>query len=215
MIGFSSSTGDVSACAYPINVPALYRQGSVAEGRPLMNFGGAGTGGTEGGNFLISRNGYRAIYVIVIKSETPPPQTSYAPYADIMKEVQNGFGRTMSQLPAVFGVSRQTLYNWLKGEEPKEHHHDKLKQLAAAARVFAEESVKLTTLSLDRTVAQGKSFVELLGEGADGEETAQQLVRIMKRGAAERAKLDALLGDRTPLRPDVSEMGRPALNENA
>ena len=132
-----------------------------------------------------------------------------------MKEVKVGFGRTMSHLPAVFGVSRQTLYNWLNGEIPKEQHQGKLVQLAAAARVFVEADFKPTALALDRTVAQGKSFVELLGEGADGKETAQRLVRIEKRGAASREKLDALLGDRTPARLDVSDMGRPSLDEDA
>jgi transcriptional regulator with XRE-family HTH domain len=131
-----------------------------------------------------------------------------------MKEVKVGFGRTMSHLPAVFGVSRQTLYNWLNGETPKEQHHGKLVQLAAAARVFTEASFKLTALSLERTVAQGQSFVELIGHGADGKETAERLVRIERRGVAAREKLSALLGDRTPSRPDVADMGRPALNED-
>ena len=113
-----------------------------------------------------------------------------------MKEVKAGFGRTMSHLPAVFGVSRQTLYNWLNGEIPKEQHQGKLVQLAVAARVFNGAGFKPTALSLDRSVAQGKSFIELIGQGADGRETAERLIRIEKRGAAAREKLDALLGDR-------------------
>ena len=132
-----------------------------------------------------------------------------------MKEVKAGFGRTMSHLPVVFGVSRQTLYNWLNGETPKEQHQDKLVQLAAAARAFTEAGFKPTALSLERTVAQGRSFVELIEQGADGKETAERLVRIEKRGTVAKAKLDALLGGRTPSRPDVSEMGRPELNEDA
>jgi hypothetical protein len=87
-------------------------------------------------------------------------------------------------------------------------------QLAAAARVFTEAGFKPTALSLERTVAQGKSFVELIGQDADGKETAERLVRIEKLGAAAREKLDALLGDRTSSRPDVADMGRPALNED-
>jgi transcriptional regulator with XRE-family HTH domain len=138
----------------------------------------------------------------------------YAPYTDLMKEVKAGFGRTMSYLPAVFGVSRQTLYNWLNGEVPKEQHQGKLVHLAAAARVFIEAGFKPTALSLDRTVANGKSFIELIGQGADGKESAEKLIRLEKRGASARAKLDALLGDRSSSRPDVAEMGRPALNEN-
>jgi len=114
----------------------------------------------------------------------------------------------------VFDVSRQTLYNWLNGATPKEQHQGKLVQLAAAARVFTKTGFKPTALSLDRTVAHGKSFVELIGQGADGKEMAERLVRIEKRGAAARQKLDALLDDRTPARLDVADMGRPALNED-
>lgn len=136
-------------------------------------------------------------------------------FKSAMKEVHIGFGRTMSQLPAVFCVSRQTLYNWLEGELPKQQHRGKLVQLAAAARVFIEMGFKPTAQSLHRTVTQNKSFVELLSDGADGKETAQRLVRIVKRGIASRENLDTLLGDRTPLRPNISDMGRPSLAEDA
>ena len=121
----------------------------------------------------------------------------------------------MSHLPAVFGVSRQTLYNWLSGEIPKEQHRDKLVQLAAAARVFIEAGFKPTPLTLERTVARGKSLIELLSEGADGREMGQMLVRIVQRGTAAREKLDAMLGDRKAPRLDISDMGRPSLAEDA
>jgi len=202
---------DFNAHAYYKPIPAIYRQTAVAEGGPLPCFGGSGTGGVEDWKFANSRQGYSPY--VILKLETQAVQDTYAPYTDLMMEVKTGFGRTMSHLPAVFGVSRQTLYNWLNGETPKEQHQGKLVQLAAAARVFAEVGFKPTSISLDRTVAEGKSFVELIGQGADGKEMAERLVRIEKRGAAARDKLDALLGDRTPLRPDVSDMGRPALNE--
>ena len=165
---------------------------------------GSGTGGVEDWKFANSRQGYSPY--VILKLEPQAAQDTYAPYTDLMKEVKTGFGRTMSHLPAVFGVSRQTLYNWLNGETPKEQHQGKLVQLAAAARVFTGSGFKPTALSLERTVAQGKSFVELIGQGADGKETAERLVRIEKRGAAARDKLDVLLGDRTPSRPDVADM---------
>lgn len=212
MLGFVAPVEDINAHAHYRPIPAIYGRAPVAEGGPLPCFGGAGTGGVEGVHFVMSRQGYRPY--AVVKVEVAAAQESYAPYTDLMQEVKAGFGRTMSYLPAVFGVSRQTLYNWLNGEVPKEQHQGKLVQLAAAARVFVEAGFKPTALALDRTVAQGKSFVELLGEGADGKETAQRLVRIVKRGASAREKLDTLLGDRTPSRLDVSDMGRPSLNED-
>ena len=160
----------------------------------------------------MSRRGYRSFEIL--KGDLPVAKEAYSPYTELMKEVKVGFGRTLSHLPVIFGVSRQTLYNWLNGETPKEQHQGKLIQLAAAARVFTETGFKPTALSLDRTVAQGKSFVDLIGNGADGKDVAERLVRIEKRGASAREKLDALIGHRAALRPDVSDMGRPALNES-
>lgn len=212
MLGLLAPVDNFNAQAHYRPVPVIYGRAPVAEGGPLPSFGGVGTGGVEGIAFGMTRQGYRSYVVLNVEVAAAPE--SYAPYTDLMKEVKTGFGRTMSHLPAVFGVSRQTLYNWLKGEVPKEQHQGKLVQLAAAARIFIEVGFKPTPLALDRTVAKGKSFVELLGEGADGKDTAQRLVRIVKRGAAARENLDALLGDRTKSSLDVSDMGRPSLNEN-
>ena len=212
MLGFAVPVGEINAHAHYKPVPAIYRQTTGAEGGPLPCFGGSGTGGVEGVQFVLSRQGYSPFAILGV--ELAVAHDTYAPYTDLMKKVKSGFGRTMSHLPAVFGVSRQTLYNWLNGETPKEPHQGKLVQLAAAARVFTEAGFKPTALSLERTVAQGKSFVELIGQGADGQETAERLVRIEKRGAVAREKLNALLGDRASSRPDVADMGRPALNED-
>jgi transcriptional regulator with XRE-family HTH domain len=212
MLGFSAPVGDINAHAHYRLVPAIHKQATVSEGGLLPCFGGSGTGGIEDVRFVMSRQGYSPF--VILKVQQTATQGTYAPYTDLMKEVKAGFGRTISYLPAVFGVSRQTLYNWLNGETPKGQHQDKLVQLAAAARVFIESGFKPTALSLERTVAQGKSFVELIGQGADGRETAERLVRIEKRGAAARDKIDALLGDRTLSRPDVVDMGRPAINED-
>jgi hypothetical protein len=203
---------DFNAYPHDRSAPAIHSRATVAERRPLPYFGGSGTGGIEGMQFAMSRQGYSPFKIIKIEPSTTLP--TYAQYTDLMKEVKAGFGRTMSHLPAVFGVSRQTLYNWLNGEIPKEQHQGKLVQLAASARVFIEAGFKPTSMSLDRTVVHGKSFIELIGQGADGKESAERLIRLEKRGASARAKLDALLGDRFSSRPDIADMGSPAFNEN-
>lgn len=189
-------------------------QAVYAKPNPLTCVGAAGTGGIEGVDFALMRSGYSP-YLVVRDDALVPPEQQYAPYAELMSEVKAGFGRTMSNLPAVFDVSRQTLYNWLNGDIPKEQHQKKLVQLAAAARIFVEDGFKPTSLALDRTIIQGKSFLELLREGADGRETAQRLVQIVKRGTASREKLNSLLENRASLRPNILEMGRPSLNEDA
>jgi len=204
---------DLNAYAHYQPAPATYGRANIAEGGPLPYFGGSGTGGIESIQFVMSRQGYRPFEILEMEPSTT--LETFAPCMDLMKEVKVGFGRTMSHLPTVFGVSRQTLYNWLNGETPKEKHHRKLLQLAAAAQVFIEAGFKPTALSLERTVAQGKSFLELIGQDADGKGTAERLIRIEKRGVAAREKLDDLLGDRSFTRPNVADMGRPDLKENA
>lgn len=212
MFGLAVPVGDINVHAHYRPVHAIYKQAVAGDGGPLPCFGGSGTGGVESVTFVMSRQGYSPY--AILKVELAPAQGTFAPYTDLMKEVQAGFGRTMSHLPAIFGVSRQTLYNWLKGETPKKQHLNRLLQLAAAARAFTEAGFKPTGLSLERTVAQGKSFVELIGQGADGKETAERLVRIEKRGMVAKAKLDTLLVSRTLSRPEVSDMGRPSFSES-
>ena len=212
MFGLAIPVPDFNVCPHYRSVPAIHSRAATAEGRPLPHFGGGGTGGIEGVHFVISRQGYSPF--AILRMEPTTARAIYTPYTDLMKEVKAGFGRTMYHLPAVFGVSRQTLYNWLNGEIPKEQQQGRLVHLAEAARVFMEVGFKPTALSLDRTVANGKSFIELIGQGADGKETAERLIRLEKRGVSARAKLDALLGDRSLSLPDVADMGRPALKEN-
>ena len=202
------ATGDFSAAGYR-PVPAIHGRAYV-QGSPFPSFGEVGTGGLGSENFYQMRQGYHPFVIVDMPMQAAP----YAPFARLMADVKAGFGRTMTRLPEVFGVSRQTLYNWLEGETPKPVHHARLEQLAQAARVFTELGFKPTPVALDRMVAQGKSLLQLLREGANGRETAKKLVRIVQRGTDSRSKLDAMLGDRRA-RPDVSDLGTPSFDETA
>lgn len=187
--------------------PAVYSR-AVAMERPFPQVE-VGTGGVASELFVRHSMGYLPFKVLefVIPAE-------HAPFSKLMHEVKAGFGRTISRLPEVFGVSRQTLYNWLEGDTPKPVHQEKLKQLAEAANVFAELGVKPTSLLLDRTIVQGKSFLQLMADGARGKDTAKKLVHVVQRGTDSRTKLDALLGGRKA-KPSPGDIGAPLLNESA
>ena len=168
-----------------------------------------GTGGLAGERFIRHGMGYRPFEVL----ESIQPIVD-APYVKLMEQVRAGFGRTMSRLPEVFGVSRQTLYNWLDGETPKPAHQERLRQLAQAAQVFIDLGIKPTVLMLDRTVAQGKTLLQLLAAGGDGKESAKKLVRIIQRGSDASAQLDRLLaGRKAPVK--AADLGTPAWDESA
>lgn len=133
---------------------------------------------------------------------------------DLMREVFDGFGRAVSRLPVVFGVSRQTLYYWRDGERPKEAHQVKLIELAAAARTFSAAQFTPTSSMLDRTVAQGKSFLTLLAEGADGADTATRLMRIVQRDSAADARFDAAFPGRPTIKLTASDFGSDTFHED-
>lgn len=196
--------------------PAAYRPATAIysraciQARPWPSHE-VGTGGAATQHFWAQDLGYRPHVVVVPAREHVA--TPVAPHTALMQDVRRGFGRTMSRLPEVFGVSRQTLYNWLDGETPKTAHQARLQQLAAAALVFEQMGVKPTTAMLDRPLHSGQSFLQLMAAGADGDATARQLLRVHGQQASARAKLDALLGPRKS-RPAASDLGAPAFQEN-
>jgi hypothetical protein len=178
----------------------------------LFLLGSAGTGGNATTDYYLKRQGY-AIFKIarihsVISGHVEPQFVSW------MKDVKSGFERTFSTLPSIFGVSRQTLYNWLNGEEPKYAHQAKLQQLAAAARAFREATYKPTPSALSRPLTRGKSFLELIAEDSDGQSTANLLVRIVTRGDKARKALDALLGDRKKASLTADDIGLSSFRED-
>lgn len=173
-----------------------------------------GTGGNPSADLMRSSFGYRTSFVI-LEQHNPPAGATAPSCANLMREVIRGFGRTLSRLPVVFGVSRQTLYNWRDGERPKEAHQAKLIQLAAAARTFSAAQFTPTSPMLDRTVAQGKSFLTLLAEGADGADTANRLMKIVNRDRAADARLDAILAGRPKVGLTASDFGAEAFEEDA
>lgn len=173
--------------------PAVVEQ--VKNSQPYLEFGKPGTGGAATWAFWEHRFGYGAIAV----GDTDSHAAVIGAAQQSMQTVREGFGRTMSYLPEVFGVSRQTLYNWLSGEKaPSPEHEYKIRQLDAAAKRFMELGFKPSSAQLKRTLAQGKSFLELLAAGGDGATTADKLVKLVQRGERSRARLEGLLAGRKP-----------------
>lgn len=168
-----------------------------------------GTGGVRSFEVMRSGIGYRPVAVEMPSPVVPVPN---APTVKFMHDVKAGFGRTMSRLPEIFGVSRQTLYNWVNGETPKNIYHDRLRELAAAASLFRELGFKPSSVMLDKTLVDGKSFIQLLAEGANGRDIAKQMIRVVERGEVSKNKLDDLLsGRRARLR--AQDIGGAAFDE--
>lgn len=208
LVASFSGTGD-TAVGYSVP-PAIHWRAPVGAKPPLAEIG---TGGMASDTFYLNVIGY-APFLIVETTLASANSTAAGLYAELMGQVKEGFGRTMSRLPEVFGVSRQTLYNWLDGDTPKPAHQNRLAELAEAARVFSEAGIRPTSLMLDRSLTNGKSLLQLLKDGADGREAALALVRVLKRGEESRTKLETMLGGRKGSL-QASDMGAPSLSEDA
>ncbi len=201
----SLGTGDASPVFFQSQ--AAVHSKSLAEGRPWPTHE-IGTGGVASVSFLVDGMGYQA-FVVVVSS---PLAERVNPFAKQMAQVKAGFGRTMSRLTEVFGVSRQTLYNWLEGDTPKQAQQKRLQHLAEAALVFEQLEFKPTSEKLDRPLSGRKSFLQLMADGASGKEVAKMLVRVCQRGEESRGKLDELLGGRKA-KLTAGDFGAPALDE--
>jgi transcriptional regulator with XRE-family HTH domain len=191
--------------------PAIHSPAPVTLPPPSLPVMIVGTGGVANGSFYL--NQCRYLEAVIERSKPNQAVRDSTTVVEMMQEIKNGFGRTMTRLPAVFGVSRQTLYNWLRGETPKDLHREKLHQLVEAANVFSERNYKPASAALDRTVAEGKSLLQLLAEGADGRDAAEKFLRVVQRGERSRARLDELLGGRKA-RLVADDIGAPALDES-
>lgn len=182
---------------------ALYARAPVHQ-RPLPSLQ-PGTGGFASPELLRQPWGYP---MVPVEQDEPA-----SPYAAMMEQVRVGFSRNMSRLPEVFGVSRQALYNWLNGDTPAASQHARIRNLADAAAVFQARAFKPTSASMDRVLSGGKSFLQLMSEGAEGRTTAEKLVRVMERSAQARGRLASLLADEQPVALSASDLGSAARDE--
>lgn len=160
----------------------------------------------------VGTGGYTTVqYYLAPPSDNELP----SPIVERMRMIRSAFGRNFSRIPAVFGVSRQTLYNWLQGEQPKIAHHARIESLAEAAEVFLACGYTPNYSDLGRTVRDGKSFIELISQGANGRCLAKDLMWLIYRGMESRKKLDSMLAKTSAPRLTPADFGAPAFDENS
>lgn len=175
---------------------------------PLTQIDKVGTGGISSTAFFETQRGYPAFYF----NNTNSKKLEKPDYQVLMSEIQDGFGRTMFRLSEVFGVSRQTLYNWKNGDKPKEEYRERFMQLHKAARVFSKGKFKPGANDLDIPLLAGQSILKLISQGGDGQELSEKLIRVILRSRESNKKLEALLKNKVNTL-DKDKFSLPHLNE--
>ena len=131
---------------------------------------------------------------------------------DCLLRIREFFSPSVSDLAATLGVSRQTVYNWQNGEQPKEALAVKLNDLALAADVFAQSSIQFSSALAHRKFANGKTLFQVVESNDSASEAAKLLVRILETEARQRKVLEARFANRPKTAPS-SDFDLPLAND--
>jgi hypothetical protein len=120
----------------------------------------------------------------------------------------------MTDLAGLLSVSRQAIYDWRAGEPIAAENSARLNDLAKAADLLEIEGLRGTPQALRRPIRDGKTFLELVKEGAPAESAARALIQIIRTENNQREALSKrLAGRKRPSRESFEEIGIPMLNE--
>ncbi|WP_459199278.1 hypothetical protein ACQVRX_01625 [Ralstonia pseudosolanacearum] len=120
----------------------------------------------------------------------------------------------VSDLATTFGVSRQSVYNWLNGEPVAEENAAKLQDLAQAADVLLHEGVTVNAALLKRKFSNGKTLMQVAQAGESALAAALMLAQIHKREAAQRERMNARFANRAKT-PATADFDLPSPNDHA
>ncbi|WP_157778455.1 hypothetical protein [Massilia violaceinigra] len=120
----------------------------------------------------------------------------------------------ISDLAATFGVTRQSVYNWLNGEPVSNENAVKLCDLAQAADVLAHEGVTVNVALLRRKFANGKTLMQVAQAGESARKSAVLLAQIYKREIEQRERLTARVANRVKTQP-TADFDLPTSSDHA
>jgi len=120
----------------------------------------------------------------------------------------------VSDLATTFGVSRQSVYNWLNGDPVADENAAKLQDLAQAADVLAQEWVTVNAALLKRKFANGRTLMQVAQAGESARNAALMLIQIYKREAVQRERMNARFANRVKT-PGSADFDLPAFNDHA
>jgi DNA-binding XRE family transcriptional regulator len=144
----------------------------------------------------------------------PQSQGDVRGVAECLLRIREFFLPSVSDLAATLGVSRQTVYNWQNGEQPKEALTEKLNDLAIAADVFSQSNIQFNSSLARRKFANGKTLFQVVESNGSAAEAAKLLVRILETEARQRKVLEARFTNR-PVTAPSNDFDLPLANDPA
>lgn len=172
---------------------------------------GIGTGGELSLEHL-QRSAQRAQHMVPVAEVAEVKQVRTP--SENLSRIREVLSPAISDLATTFGVSRQSVYNWLNGEPVAEENAAKLQDLAQAADVLAHERVGINAALLKRKFANGRTLMQVAQSGESARDAALMLVELHKREAVQRERMSARFANRAKT-PTSADFDLPASNDHA
>lgn len=118
----------------------------------------------------------------------------------------------VSDLAVIFGVSRQSVYNWGNGEPVAAENAAKLEDLAKAADVLAHSGVTINATLLKRKFANGRTLLQVAQSGESARDAAAMLVQVHRREAVQRERMEVRFANRVKT-PASADFDLPLSND--
>jgi hypothetical protein len=141
-----------------------------------------------------------------------PAQADRTPTANLQR-IRDIFSPPISDLAISFDVSRQSIYNWIRGETVAEANITKLRDLAKAADMLVEAGMQADASLLRRKFSQNRTLLQLVQAGESATAAMVLLIPILKREAQQRAEMASMFAKRAPS-PATADFDLPAPNDD-
>ena len=172
-----------------------------------------GTGGQCNWQFIQRRQtlGYPVANVEVRERVHAYPMRTAA--ADL-KQVRTLFGASVSDLAALFGVTRQTIYDWLGGEQqPREGHQARMTALLDVAGTLEAAGFRVSRRALRQPLSDGRTLCDRVRAGESLEGATAELITLFQQELRQRETLARQLANRSRAPVDLTDSGVPHLRE--
>lgn len=130
-----------------------------------------------------------------------------------LSRIREVLNPAVSDLATTFGVSRQSVYNWLNGELVANENAAKLQDLAQAADLLAHEGVSINSALLKRKFANGRTLMQVAQAGESARAAALMLIQLHKREAIQRERMSARFANRAKAHASA-DFDLPAPNDH-
>jgi DNA-binding transcriptional regulator YiaG len=132
-----------------------------------------------------------------------------------IKRIREATKISISELSKVFGVSRQSMHEWIRGGTLSPRNAKKLSELAQATDVLLESNIELSPQVFRRKIAGGSSIFDALKEeNGKIEELARMLATTLARESQQRERLALRFANRPHHSHAPKELGSPHLKED-